>query len=525
VGGSRPGGCGVEGTERFEEWHPGWQALARRVAPYRVSRRQVLTGAAAIAAGLAARPFFKGGAAKAASLPGPVTPGLGLPDRAAWNARKPIKHVIVLCQENRSFDHYFGKFAAQLGADGFDSVPGGLQYFTQSGTKSLAPFHLDSFCDDDPGHGWNISHEKFADGAMNGFLKAEGDVPRALGYYDQPDHLYHVELAKAFTLADHNFCSMIGPTLPNRLYLWSGTSGFTAAKRPTGSPGHGIPYDNPSPTQLPPPVFDWPTLPDVLHAHGLPWRSYTVADGSIPSSIGAFNPLIFFKSILSSPGKLANALSGIERFFLDLALGTLPAVSFIVTEAVVCEHPPAPPDFGQLFVARIVRALMESTAWDSSVLFVTYDEGGGYFDHVAPPTAAMEVDTKTHQPVGPAFRVPLTVVSPFARPGSVYKDPVDHTSILQFIERTFNLPPTLPIAASRRDPNNLGMLEDALDSATHFPQPALPDVAQLAPLADETVLSLDVHRGVVECTTTIPRWLPPLLGLPALEQYPYPTPH
>ncbi len=483
----------------------------------RVSRRQLLKGAGAGAAGLAAGSVLWPGSAGGAIVP-PTSPGL-LPDCASWNAGKPIKHVVVLCQENRSFDHYFGSFAAELGAEGFDpSAP--PSYKTADGTKELSPFHLTYFCDDDPGHGWEISHAKFNGGAMDGWLRAEGDVGRALGYYDRSDHVYHVDLAQSFALADHNFCSLIGPTLPNRLYLWSGTSGFTAANRPPGGVGQGIPYDNPPVTSLP--KFDWPTMADVLDQAKLPWKSYTVADGSVPNPIGAFNPLIFFKQFQNNPLRLVKSLTDISAFFLDLALGTLPAVSWIVTEAIVSEHPPAPPDMGQLLVSRVVRALMESSAWDSTALFVTYDEGGGYFDHVAPPEAAMEIDSATGEPVGPGFRVPLTIVSPFAKPGTVYKDPVDHTSILQFIERTFNLPPTLPIAPSRR--NNLGDLRDALDTTNHYPRPLLPDPAELAPLVKETVLSVDVHRGVVDCATTIPRWLPPLLGIPPLTPFPYPTP-
>jgi len=500
------------------EWHRGWHSLQQRISPHRLSRRQLLRGAAAGAAGLAALPLLRTAAAKA--LPGPVTGGLGIPDQAGWNAGKPIKHVVVLCQENRSFDHYFGSFASELGATGFTPDPPSLTYQDANG-KSLSPFHLDSFCDADPDHGWAASHTKFNAGAMDGWLRGDPDQ-RALGYYDKSDHLYHVELAKQFTLADHNFCSLVGPTLPNRLFLWSGTSGFTAANRPTAGPGEGIPYDNPSVTGAPP-IFDWPTLADVVEDAGLPWRAYSVGEGSVPTPIGAFNPLIFFKSILSSPTKLANALADISRFFGDLALGQLPAVSWIITEAVVSEHPPAPPDMGQLLAGRIVRSLMESTAWDSTVLFITYDEGGGYFDHVAPPADSMEVDTVTGEQVGPAFRVPLYVVSPYSRPGYVFTEPVDHTSIVQFIERTFNLPQTLPIAPSRR--TQLAPLEDALDTAVHFPRPQLPDPAKLFDLANETVLSSDVHRGAVECTTTVPRWLPSLLGQKPLTPYNYPAPH
>jgi phospholipase C len=159
-------------------------------------------------------------------------------------------------------------------------------------------------------------------------------------------------------------------------------------------------------------------MADVLDAAGFPWKCYSVADGSVPSAIGAFNPLIFFQSMLSNPSKLAKATATIQEFFTDLAAGTLPAVSWIVTEATVCEHPPAPPDMGQLFVARVVQELMASSAWESTALFVTYDEGGGFLETVPPyileyvPTGLPDADMA----VGPAFRVPLFMVSPYARP-------------------------------------------------------------------------------------------------------------
>jgi phospholipase C len=504
----------------LEDRHPAWWDLARAVRRAAVSRRQFLRGAGALAAGLAAAPLVR--RAGAAPSVGPATPGLGLPDLARWPSANRIKHVVVLCQENRSFDHYFGKFAAaELGTTGnrpevFDPT---TTYAASTGTK-YRPFHLEYFCDFDPDHSWEGSHEKWNGGAMDGWVRAEGDRPFALGYYDAADHIYHVRLAQTFAVADHYFCSQIGPTLPNRLYLWTGTSGWRHL--PLEGPDQGLPFNNPSFTGAPP-TLSWPTMADVLDEARLPWKCYSVADGSVPTPIGAFNPLIFFSQVRRSPTRLARALAGIEQFFLDLALGTLPAVSWIVTEAVVSEHPPAPPDMGQLLAARVVRALMESTAWESSVLFLTYDEGGGYFDHV--PPEILEVVPRGRlagEAVGPAFRVPLIVVSPWARPGFVLTEPADHTSILRFIERTFRLPPTLEIHPARRA--SLSDLTPAFDFTQEPRRPLLPAPEDLFKLADETVITTDVHRGVVECSTTIPRWLPPLLGLRPLLPYPTPPP-
>ncbi|MBV9993211.1 MAG: hypothetical protein JOZ72_18205 [Alphaproteobacteria bacterium] len=471
--------------------HPGWHGLSALLRKHVMTRRSFLPTAAA-----------------ATLLPTLLKAG-GREDRAHWNSVSKIKHVVILCQENRSFDHYFGFFADNLGAEGFAAK--GLTYRDDAG-KGFHPHHVRQFCDDDPDHGWDASHAKWNGGAMDGWVKAEGGAATAIGYYTEPDHLYHVKLAKAFTLADHNFCAQIGPTLPNRLYLWSGTSGWNYMSPADTS---SLPYNNPSLTN-PPPVLNWPTMADVLDAAGLPWKCYSVADGSVPSAIGAFNPLIFFQQMLSDPRKLARATADIGEFFADLAAGTLPAVSWIVTEAVVSEHPPAPPDMGQLLAARVVDALKASSAWESSVLFLTYDEGGGFFDHVAPgvlehvPAGLPLAGTA----VGPGFRVPLFVVSPWARPGHVFKGIVDHTSILQFVERTFSTrknPVHLPtIDPARRE---LFSLAHAFDFGQAMNSPSLPTAKDLFPKARQEILTLNLDHTLAGCSTTLPDWVAPLLGV------------
>src|SRR5262249_17240479 len=213
----------------------------------------------------------------------------------------------------------------------------------------------------------------------------------------------------------------------------------------------------------------------------------------------------------TNPLKLAKATAGINEFFSDLQAGTLPAVSWIVTEAVVSEHPPAPPDMGQLLAARVVDALMQSSAWQSSVLFLTYDEGGGFFEPV-PPQILEKVPAPLPQAgiaVGPAFRVPLFVISPYARRDYVYKNTTDHTSILQFVESTFSTktnPVFLPtISSGRRMLNNLGA---AFDFNQLPNSPSLPTAAQLYGQANQTVIALNATGTVPGCTTTLPSWLP-----------------
>jgi len=486
--------------------HHGWLELARRIGRQTLTRRKFLSAAGGAGVALWGLPL---GTSRA------QTGIVGLPDRASWPSTNKIKHVVILCQENRSFDHYFGVFASTFGsgkavAEGFD--PARLAYSNGAGVTSH-PYHLAHLCNDDPDHTWEGSHVKWNSGQMNGWVIAENGKLVAIGYFEPEDHLYHVQLARAFALADHYFCAQIGPTLPNRLYLWTGTSGwnFLTPTETTNS----LPYNNPSLT-APPPVLNWPTMADALEAVPLPWKCYSVADGSLPSVIGAFNPLIFFAQVQANPVMLARATADISEFFADLTAGTLPAVSWVVTEAVASEHPPAPPDMGQLLAARVVQALMESSAWESTVLFLTYDEGGGFFDHVPPrilehvPTALPDSGTA----VGPAFRVPLTIVSPWVRSGTVFKGTLDHTSILQFVEHTFSTktnPLKLPTIDARR--RTLADLRGAFDFSQPAPPPTLPTPRELFAAADQTVLTLDASRTVVDCATTLPNWLLPLLGI------------
>lgn len=488
-----------------EDIHPAWHRLDQLLRRHRLSRRTLLSGTAAATGGLAllGRSLFGPAAAQS------------LLDQANWPSTSKIKHVVVMCQENRSFDHYFGAFASQFGtghdrALGFD--PTKLTYFDASGNV-FHPEHLTHYCDLDPDHSWDGSHAKWNGGRMDGWVKAENGQTIAIGYFIAQDHIFHVQLAEAFALADHYFCAEIGPTLPNRLYLWTGTSGWEFLK--PAATASSLPYNNPS-LSKPPPTLTWPTMADVLDAAGLPWKCYSVADGSLPSAIGAFNPLIFFSQIQTNPAKLARATADISEFFSDLAAGTLPAVSWIVTEAVVSEHPPAAPDMGQLLAARVIEELMNSTAWESSVLFLTYDEGGGFFEHV-PPKILDRVPTglpDAGSAIGPGFRVPLTIVSPWVPPGSVFKGVTDHTSILQFIERTFSAGATqvhLPtISPARR---KLADLRTAFNFGQIPIEPPLTSPRQLFQTANKTVLTLNADRTVVDCSTNLPNWLLPLLGL------------
>ena len=186
--------------------HPGWFELVKCIGRHTLTRRKFLSAAA----GGAGIVFWRGlPLATSRAQTGGNVRVLGLPDQANWPSSNKIKHVVILCQENRSFDHYLGAFASMFGngnaiAEGFD--PAYLTYSNGAGIE-YHPYHLTHYCDADPDHSWEASHAKRNSGLMNGWVTAEGGQQIAIGYFEPSDHIYHVELARAFTLADHYFCA------------------------------------------------------------------------------------------------------------------------------------------------------------------------------------------------------------------------------------------------------------------------------------------------------------------------------
>ena len=243
---------------------------------------------------------------------------------------------------------------------------------------------------------------------MDGFFTTNG--PGALGYYNGFDLPYYYTLGDSFTLCGNYFCSLLGPTIPNRLALMAGTAG-------------GNTTDGPDVGSL-----DYPTIVDLLDASHVSWKCYNLGKGtgSTPS-LTHYNALNFFKKWHND-----SRLQFKEKDYNeDLLSGSLPHVSFLITEGGISEHPPDDIQTGQQKMGQVITALMDSSAWKNSVLFLTYDEGGGFFDHVAPP----QVDA-----YGLGFRVPTLIISPYARRGYVSGQLYEHSSILKFIERRFGLP-------------------------------------------------------------------------------------
>ena len=325
-------------------------------------------------------------------------------------AASPIDHVVILVQENRSFDHYFGAFP---NADGFPSVvrvPDGHGGF-------VSPFHIDAACTHDPDHTWNGTHNKVRGGRMDGFVAYDG--PWTMGYLTEADIPGHWALARRFTLCDRWFCSMLGPTNPNRLYLLSSQSGGQVAN---GDPATGGAFNG---------VFDWPNMADLLEAKGIPWATYGVPPGNLPQVTEEnYNLLADFASVRADPAMLAKTSRTIAEFELDCITGSLPAVSWITPQNFVSEHPGYPQPWGVAFTLAVVNAVMHSPAWPRTLLVLTYDEAGGLYDHAAPP----RVDG-----YGLGMRVPSIIISPWARRGYVSHRVYENCSINAWVQQRFGL--------------------------------------------------------------------------------------
>ena len=447
-----------------------------------------------------------------------------------------IQHVVILIQENRSFDHYFGSLKGVTGFADPGVLPlndgSGLSIFAQPGYPGgfdgnhLYPFHLDSFnngeCTNDINHSWGPQHSYWDAGKMDGFvtghIAADGSAngPLTMGYYTRKDLDFYYALADAFTICDHYHCSVIGPTDPNRLYAMSGTLD------PAGVAGGPILSTSSSRIDRYG-TLSWTTMPEQLQARGISWKVYGDPDGNFGDNV-----LPYFKQYQSNPVLAANALTPTYpgTFQADVAAGLLPQVSWVLAPLIDSEHPPAPEIYGESVASDILHTLVSNPAvWSKTALFITHDENGGFFDHVPPPTAPagtpgeyltvnpLPADASgVAGPIGLGFRVPLLVVSPFSRGGLVSHSTFDHTSLLRFLETRFGA--EVPNLSSWRR-SVTGDLTSAFNfvktdtSVPSLPQPSLIDsrvtmssCATSAPvsLATDTTNSLKALEQVLVAT-------------------------
>jgi phospholipase C len=378
----------------------------------------------------------------------------------------PIDHIVVLMQENRSFDHYLGWLP---GADGMQA---GLQYPDPQAGGQLKSTHRLSpdwqgCAHPDPDHSWDGGRAQVNGGTMDGFLEGENDE-FAIGYYEEADLPFLPAVAQAFTTCDRYFCSLLGPTIPNRSYQWAAQSAgindntamISGAAQQLG--------------------FTWPNIFDRLRDAGVSARYFS---SDIPVS------LLWGPRMLQHTGR-------VEEFYALAAAGKLPNVSFVdplfgaslagePNGVSADEHPHGDIRTGQAFMSDVVHAFLESPNFQNGALFVNYDEWGGFFDHVAPPKLPAGADDHSAQDFNQlGMRVPCTIVSPYVARASVNSFNYDHTSILALIEYKYGLTPlTLRDAAAKTDsaqigPNDHGNIGLAFDFANpNFNVPNLPDPA------------------------------------------------
>lgn len=419
----------------------------------RINRRELLKIGAAAGVGS----ILSGCGSNGMQTPAP-------PGTASCGKLTDIDHVVILIQENRSFDHYFGSYR---GARGFSDQSAAFQQPYPGNTTNppagiLLPFHLDTTktnaaCTHDITHDWVPQHQSWNNGAMNGFVTSRlainaNDAVLSMGYYNRADLPYYYALADAFTLCDNYCCSVIGPTDPNRLYT------VAASIDPDGKNGGPILQTLTTNRSALFGRLTYTTMPEQLQASGISWKVYTSPDQNILSGIFSDNVLSYFKNFQDPTSPLFQNAFGPQfpvDFIADATSGNLPQVSWIIASVVDSDHPPSPSLFGESTLSVIINALTtNSAAWAKTVLFVTYDENGGFFDHVAPTTAppgtpgeyvtapavpdpSVAGNPAISGPIGLGFRVPMLIISPFSRGGFISSDLFDHTSVLRFLETRF----------------------------------------------------------------------------------------
>jgi phospholipase C len=437
-----------------------------------------------------------------------------------------IEHIVILMMENHSYDNYLGMLAGR--GDGLPLDERGMPSpVNKAGDGSAVPMRRFAGTRQTPGvptQSWNAAHIQWDEGTCEGFVRSieqtlpGKDASVAMTYWEQQDLPFYYGLARTFPLATRWFSSCLGPTFPNRRFLIAGTA-------------HGLIDD------LPFAMADYPakgTIFDLLAAHGINWANYhhispvrvnwrrlSHAWGlNFFRVLGALIAALFPQLIPAVQSKLqatadmyplgfirsVNHLRPMSQFWRDARAGKLPAVSIVDPDFGRCsEENPQDVQAGEGFAAKVINAVMKGKGWPKTLLIWLYDEHGGYYDHVAPPSApepddvpgqnpmqrfflawllnltgygkrieAIDAGTTAYDRLG--FRVPAVIVSPYAKPEYVTSTVYDHTSILKLIERKWNLPPLTRRDAAANDPL------DALDfqSPPHFltppslPRPARP---------------------------------------------------
>jgi phospholipase C len=338
---------------------------------------------------------------------------------------RQIEHIVVVMMENHSFDNIIGmlphRFRRRRRVDGLPVFRGKqLAFNTDAQGNRIYSAHAETPCQEHgvPSQAWNASHTSYDAGRNDGFVLASGPV--AMRFYDDSDLPFTYSLARHFPIGERYFCSCLAQTYPNLRYLMTGTS--SGVIRTDGS------------------TFSTPaangTIFDRFDHFGVSWKTYF---DSLPA------PLVI--PGVAPAARQPNFVQGVQHFIDDAAAARLPQFSFVNPEyGTVSQENPQDVQFGERFVSKVARAVMDSPQWRHTALFITYDEHGGYYDHVPPPRAIKPDAIPPLLNPGDVpgafdrygFRVPLIVVSPWARRNYVSRVVQDHTSITRFIETKWN---------------------------------------------------------------------------------------
>ena len=430
---------------------------------------------------------------------------LAMPVLSVVQSEYPIQHLIFIIQENHTFDNYFGTYP---GANGIpidasnpvdlnttttslvspfhlnatqpiliqgDELPPGVSdplELGESDDANVSSFHFSTPITTDISHTWTAAHTAYDDGKMDGFVYAQNVLglngTEAMGYYTRSDLPYYYDYADNYVLDDNFFSSLMGPSLPNHLYIASGTSGGII-----GNSGQTL--NNSTSIMLSALHLTWLTLAQELTAGNVSWAWYT--GDKDPETGTLWNVLPLFAYFQNNPQELDEHDLNTQDFVNSVANGSLPAVSWITPGAWkpsnfpslleqvhnndVSEHPPARLDCGMDYVASLVDDVMESKYWSNSAIIITWDDYGGFYDHVAPP----QVDA-----YGEGFRVPTLVISPFAKHHYIDHTQYEFGSLLKLAETIFDVP-----TLGNRDVNANDMLNSF--DFQQSPQPPLEEPA------------------------------------------------
>ncbi len=361
----------------------------------------------------------------------------------------PIKHIIIIVEENHTFDNYFGTYGGADGLNGSYAVPSVF-----GGPNITSPYHLRSgTLSQDICHTAFCARAAYDSGKMDGFVIA-ARTNQTMGYFDYHQIPYYWDYASQYVLLDHFFSPVMGQSLVNHLYLVAGQSGGMMGNVYNGMFSESTPLVHGN-------TFFFKSMADELQTNRITWRYYAGEH----QVLNNWNPMPAFETVKLNPDMQAN-LAETSNLFADLGT-SLASVSWVMPQTgETSEHPPYSVTVGEQSVVSLINSVMKSRYWNSTAIFLTWDDWGGWYDHVRPP----QVDA-----YGYGFRVPCLIISPYARHGYVDHTVADFASTLKFIETVFSLPPL-----TSRD-GSAGNLMDAFDFSHPpdkpliLPGPFIPD--------------------------------------------------